>query len=361
MCIRDRADPTPTLNASPPAACWGTAPDVPPAVDGQSVAVWCSTVWYPSSAATRVVTISACAAAETAASCASNPYLQAEVTFDDYPPLGVSAPPTTTPVPCSSYCGTTMTVNSWEWSPVVPTVSSISSTSGLSTSGLITGGTTGVPCSQQPTGCVTITGSGFVAGATTVNFVEESGGVPSSDSVIAPQPPAGSATVPAVGMITVPVSSVTVNGSGASLTAVVPAVDQGTTYLLTVTTPGGTSAYDPNPANPSANDIYTYLPNVSPSITSISPAGGSNTGGTAVSITGVGFYSSASNPLVVKFVGASTSAVVYVNSPTSITAFSPNVSPATGKYTITVTTLGGTYSNSNTDSFTYSQLPANGG
>jgi hypothetical protein len=194
-----------------------------------------------------------------------------------------------------------------------------------------------------------------------VNFVEESGGVPSSDSVIAPQPPAGSATVPAVGMITVPVSSVTVNGSGASLTAVVPAVDQGTTYLLTVTTPGGTSAYDPNPANPSANDIYTYLPNVSPSITSISPAGGSNTGGTAVSITGVGFYSSASNPLVVKFVGASTSAVVYVNSPTSITAFSPNVSPATGKYTITVTTLGGTYSNSNTDSFTYSQLPANGG
>jgi hypothetical protein len=355
LLLATQADPTPTLNASPPVACWGTAPSEPPAVDGQSLAVWCSTVWYPSSSFTRVVTISACPVTSTmtAASCAQNPYLQAVVTFDDYPPGGVSAPNTTTPVPCLSpavggYCGTTMSVNSWDWSPVVPTVSSISPASGL-----ITGGT------------ITVTGSGFVAGATSVNFVSESGGTPNEYGVIAPIPAPGSAVVPAVGIISVPASSVTVTNGGTSLTSLVPAVDQGTTFFVTVTTSGGTSSYDPNPNSPSANDIYTYLTNVSPSISGISvsgisPPAGSNTGGTAVTITGIGFYNGASNA-VVTFVGSVTkTAITFVNSPTSITAFSPNVSPATGSFYITVTTPGGTTTSHNF-LFAYSQLQANGG
>jgi hypothetical protein len=236
-----------------------------------------------------------------------------------------------------------MTVNSWEWSPVVPTVSSISPTSAL-----ITGGT------------ITVTGSGFVAGATSVNFVSESGGSPNKDSVIAPIPTGASAAVPAVGTFSVPAANVTVSPGGTSLTSAVPAVDQGTTFFVTVTTPGGTSAYDPNPSNPNANDIVTYSSAVVPAISSISPVAGFNTGGTAVTITGIGFYNGASNA-VVTFVGSSSfTAVTFVNSPTSITAFSPNVAPAVGNFYVTVTTPGGT-SASHNFVFVYSQLQANGG
>jgi hypothetical protein len=47
-----------------------------------------------------------------ATSCAASPYLQAVVTFGDYP-VGTSAPNT---AECVVYCGTSMTVNSWIWS-----------------------------------------------------------------------------------------------------------------------------------------------------------------------------------------------------------------------------------------------------
>jgi hypothetical protein len=50
---------------------------------------------------------------ESAATCSANPYLQATVVFDDYPP-GISAP---NPNACVVYCGTGMTVSSWRWSP----------------------------------------------------------------------------------------------------------------------------------------------------------------------------------------------------------------------------------------------------
>lgn len=105
-----------TQNASPPAPCWsGTSSDVstPEGTTNDTMAAWCSTVWTPSSASTRVVTISTCVSSESAATCAANPYLRAVVVFDDYPP-GVSAP---NPNACAVYCGTGMTVNSWRWSP----------------------------------------------------------------------------------------------------------------------------------------------------------------------------------------------------------------------------------------------------
>ncbi len=107
-----------TQNANPPAPCWGTGPgsdvSIPEAgTTSDDMSVWCSTKWTPSSASTRVVTISTCSSSESAATCSANPYLQATVVFDDYPP-GISAP---NPNACVVYCGTGMTVSSWRWSP----------------------------------------------------------------------------------------------------------------------------------------------------------------------------------------------------------------------------------------------------
>ncbi len=159
---------TQTLDASPPAPCWGANPESQLAsIDGEpAMASWCSTNWTPNSANTRTVTISTCPASTSAAQCAAAPLLQAVVSFDDYPPQLASAP---SAAPCSLYCGTSMVTDSWVWSPVVPTVTGISPTSGP-----ITGGTS-----------VTLTGTGF-SPSSTVSFVEESGGAPASDNTVLP-------------------------------------------------------------------------------------------------------------------------------------------------------------------------------
>jgi hypothetical protein len=103
-----------TLNASPPTACWTTGSNpliASVTVNAQIVDAWCSTVWTPTSAATRVVTISTCLSSVSVTACAAHPALQAVVTFGDYPP-GYSAPNSGQ---CQVYCGTSMTVNSWVW------------------------------------------------------------------------------------------------------------------------------------------------------------------------------------------------------------------------------------------------------
>lgn len=112
----------PNATPSQPTFCWGSGPMSDLNIDGEDVAVWCSTVWTPLSANTRTVTFSACPVtaseegaqtdSQIASSCASNPTLQANVTFGDYPANQVSAPTTGE---CQVYCGTTMTVNSWLW------------------------------------------------------------------------------------------------------------------------------------------------------------------------------------------------------------------------------------------------------
>ena len=105
-----------TWNASPPEPCWGTgsssALSVTEGTTSENVAVWCSTVWNPTSLNTRVVTFSACPATESSSTCAANPSLKVVVTYDDYPP-GTNEP---TSAECTIYCGTSMTVNSWVWS-----------------------------------------------------------------------------------------------------------------------------------------------------------------------------------------------------------------------------------------------------
>jgi hypothetical protein len=102
-----------TANPSQPTFCWGSGPMSHLSIDGADVAVWCSTAWTPTSANTRLVTFSACPVTATAAACASTPSLQAKVIFGDY--AAGKSPPTTGE--CAVYCGTTMTVSSWLWSP----------------------------------------------------------------------------------------------------------------------------------------------------------------------------------------------------------------------------------------------------
>jgi hypothetical protein len=87
--------------------CNGTSPSV--TIGGNAMSVWCSLVWTPESASTRVETFSACPATQSASACTANPYVQAVVTFDDYPtPIGLA-----TTSACTAYCGAGMTVNSW--------------------------------------------------------------------------------------------------------------------------------------------------------------------------------------------------------------------------------------------------------
>jgi len=299
-----------TLNASPPSYCWGNASTPAlPSIDGENFAVWCSTVWNYRSSNTRVVTLSTCLVTptETAASCAASPFLQAVVSFDDYPAGGTAAYDT---APCVVYCGTNMTVNSWVWSPLVPTVGSVSTApNGLNPipGGPISGGK-----------LLTITGTGFVTGATTVNFVEEPGINGVSPNVI------------------LPATNVTVVSS-TSVTATSPAVTAGTQYYVTVTTPGGTSA-DSLP-------VFTYSL-VAPTVTAFnptSPTSGTTSGGTSVTITGTGFVTGAT----VTFVEVGHPSVswpanyVTVNSATSITAVSPAVITGDGStYFVDVTTPG---------------------
>jgi hypothetical protein len=107
-----------TQNASAPGApCWGTASSSQVTINGTSVAVWCSTTWNPGSASTRIVTFMACpvpsgqSALALASSCASSPTLEAVITYGDYP-SGDNAPNS---AECVVYCGTSMTVDSWNW------------------------------------------------------------------------------------------------------------------------------------------------------------------------------------------------------------------------------------------------------
>ena len=160
---------------------------------------------------------------------------------------------------------------------------------------------------------VTVTGAGFVDGATTVT----------------------------IGGVTVPAGSVIVT-SGTSLRFVTPPHAAGAVGI-TVTTTGGTS---------SPPLSYTYLPDavVPPVTLSITPAAGPATGGQTVTITGAGFVSGATSVTI----GATTIPVgsVTVLSPVSLRFKTP--AHAAGAVGVTVTTPSGTSS----PALTYRYLPA---
>lgn len=123
--------------------------------------------------------------------------------------------------------------------------------------------------------------------------------------------------------------------SPTSITAVSPA---GTgTVDVTVSTPDGTSPTG-------AEDRFSYeLPQ--PSITEISPADGTEAGGTPITVSGANF----TGATAVKF-GATNATSFTVNSDTSLTAVSPG---GTGTVDVSVTTPSGTSATGASDRFTY--------
>jgi hypothetical protein len=280
-----------------------------------SVAVWCSSAWNPSSANTRVVTFSACLSDLSAAACAAQPFLQTVVTFDDYPP-GLSSP--NPGGACNLFCGTSMTEDSSEWSPVIPAITSVSPGTGP-----ITGSTS-----------VTIGGSGLL-GATAVDFVNT--------------------TTNANVILSVTPSNVTAS----SLTASTPAITTGSSYYVTVTTPEGTSA-------DTASAEFTYSP-VTPTVTGISTSTGAISGGTSVTITGTGFISDATVNFVDTantnvIVPAPTTNLTIVNGIPTITAVSPGITQGTTYYVTVTTAPGGTSAYNASAEFTYEAIyPVVGG
>jgi len=150
---------------------------------------------------------------------------------------------------------------------------------------------------------VTITGTGFAAGASAVDFG------------------------------TVAATDVTASNT-TSITAVAPA---GTgTVDVTVTTAVATSIT-------SAADQFTY--EAAPAVTGVSPEVGPVAGGTAVTISGTGFTGATA-----VYFGAVAGTGLTVNSPTSVTAVAP---AGTGTVDVTVTTPAGTSPASPADQYTY--------
>jgi hypothetical protein len=112
------ANNTPTPVATAPGYCWTPASGftydgLTPVVDGENVAVWCSTVENLSEGTTRVVTFSACLSSTTNTACSQNPLLQAVVSYDDYPPGG--GPLLTAQCTPTVNCGEGMTLENWTW------------------------------------------------------------------------------------------------------------------------------------------------------------------------------------------------------------------------------------------------------
>jgi hypothetical protein len=173
---------------------------------------------------------------------------------------------------------------------------------GLGTSGgTLNGGT-----------AVTISGTGFVTGATSVSFG------------------AGH-----------PAESVTVN-STTSVTATSPAEPEGTVDII-VTTPNGTSTAV-------TADRFTYDP--IPTVTAITPAAGPTAGGVMVTVVGTGFVT---GKTAVSFGSGHAATSINVLSPTTLQASPP--AGSTGGVDVTVTTPGGTSFTSAADRFTYSAPP----
>jgi hypothetical protein len=306
------------LNNPGPVPC-AQYPNPTPTVD-----VYCSMVWQPYSANTRVFTYSACQVNGTAnnspADCAADPMLQAVVAFYDYSASNSSI--SNSPPQCVSIlpingeggngsCGETMTQVSWQWKPVVPVVTSITPATGA-----MTGGTT-----------VTIRGTGFTIGEQ-VNLTLEN----PTAGTYNPRVPATIVQNPTPGC-----------ALPTCIQAITPAVSSGFAYFLTVSTPGGTS-------QTVANDSTPYVPTftftaVTPTISGIEgSASGPITGNSPVIIQGTGFLGTPSFPAEVFFcpntsgTGCVAGTVVSIAAPPSgsttytLNALTPAVSTAAAYY-----------------------------
>jgi len=180
----------------------------------------------------------------------------------------------------------------FEPAPLVPTVTSISPTSGPEAGGTV----------------VTINGANFTDTAT-VKFGDKAA------------------------------TSVTyVNAT--RLTAVAPSGSGNTTVDVLVTTAAGTSA------NTSADNYY-YVSATAPTVTSLSPTEGTAAGGNTVTINGTNFTSTA----IVKFGTKSATNVVFVSA-TKLTAVAPSGTAGT-TVDVIVTTAQGDSANTAADNYKY--------
>jgi hypothetical protein len=310
------------LTNTTPQPCLGSGVTPPAFTEGVNnttvqvtIDVYCTMTWNPSSSETRIITYSACPTTDnfTASQCAQTPLLQAVVSFDDY--AGITSPPPDCDNSSESSCGLTMAQLSWTWRPVAPAVTSLTNSSGP-----ITGGTT-------PT--LQINGTGFVNGST-VNFIEESGGTPSTSlqGFFSNLPTTSSAGCAPPTCLTVMPPAIT------------EGVGSGVGYYVTVTTPATGTSLE------TANAVYTYTASTPPTLTSISgsiPSGQSTftvsnstttNGSPTVSTTGSFSNVAPGMPVTGNGIPSGTS-VLSVNSATSIT-LSANAT-ASGASTLTFT------------------------
>lgn len=190
-----------STNISLPQPCWGSSSQF------SAITVYCSTLWSPASASTRVVTYSACRNTVTsAAACAASPLLQSVVTFDDYGPIATAI----SLQACNATCGTGVKVNNWDFGTAPPTAVPVAPATNFG-SGPQAGGT-----------IVNIAGSGFVTGQTIVYFVN-------------------SATI--TGLI--PAVTPQTGGTSTSISVKAPTVNIAGTYFVIVQTPTGVSTFSP--------------------------------------------------------------------------------------------------------------------
>jgi hypothetical protein len=98
---------------SPPSLTFDNGTTGDPTQFVNTISVFCTTVWTPTSANTRVVTFYACpyTATVTGATCQATAILKAIVTFDDYP-SALAAP---IDAECNVWCGTGEAVTTWDW------------------------------------------------------------------------------------------------------------------------------------------------------------------------------------------------------------------------------------------------------
>jgi len=169
-------NPSGTIVPLGPSWCWGSGPtSTAPAINGITITVWCSTVENLASSSTRLVTFYACRSSTTESVCINRPVLQAEVSFNDYPPGGGVTLTNT----CAQTCGEGANLVNWTWGASASsaggtTANSINITSTAPSSAAV-GGTAYSPTASATSGDIVIITSAtsavctYISGA--VSFV----------------------------------------------------------------------------------------------------------------------------------------------------------------------------------------------
>ena len=216
----------------------------------------------------------------------------------------------------------------------------------------------GVAATYSRTAGETVAGSPYTISATlspvgvlsnytitynTADFIINALGAPTVDS-FAPASGGTGTSVTITGTNFIGVTAVSIGGTAATsfhvdlATQITAVVGGGATGVISVTTLGGT-----------ANSLDTFTYYLAPTISTVSPCSGSNTGGTDITITGTNFISGATVTI-----GGNPATSPAVVNPTTITAVTP--SGTLGDTDIIVTTAGG--SATLTGGFTYALIEA---